>query len=98
MKEKNDTELMNDFNFKYSNFEFDDFFIAVDGNNGKYERIFYKIFELEPKRTGLDTLREMSNALKRFNPINESLKLALAPFTKEVEDSYSKAQDDFYGS
>jgi hypothetical protein len=98
MKKKKDAELMSDFNSKYSNFGFNDFFIDMERNNGKYERIFYKIFELEPNKTGLDTLREMSNTLKRFNPINESLKLALAPFTKEVEDSYSKAQDDSYGS
>jgi hypothetical protein len=100
MKKKNDTELMNDFNLKYSNLDINDFIDAVDRNknNGKYEKIFHKIFEFEPNRTGLSTLREMSNALKHFNPTNENLKLVLSSLSKEVEVSFSIAQVDYYGS
>jgi hypothetical protein len=100
MKKKNDTELMNDFNLKYSNLDINDFIVAVDRNknNGKYEKIFHKIFEFEPNSTGLYTLREMSNALKHFNPTNENLKLGLSSLSKEVEVSFSIAQVDHYGS
>lgn len=87
---KNDTELMNDFNLKYSNLSISDFIIFMDENKneGKYEKIFHKIFDFEPDRTGRDVLREMRNALKQFKPINESLIEELASLKLEVEAAY----------
>jgi hypothetical protein len=89
MKKKNDTELMNDFNEKYSKMNYDEFLdkIMENHNDCKYTRLYKRILYTRDfsEYSNWSQLISMKVALTKFSPTEADLKHNLLERLKPLQ-------------
>jgi hypothetical protein len=89
MKKKNDTELMNDFNKKYSKMNYDEFLdkIMENYNDCKYTILYKKILNTRDfsEYSNWSQLISMKVALTKFSPTEADLKHILLERLKPLQ-------------
>ena len=94
MRKKNDTELMNEFNDKYSKLSHGDFIDSIMDNHNdcRYTRIYKKILNSEnfSECKDWDKLISIKSSLTRFNPTESDLKRVVLNYLKLVQVEIDK--------
>lgn len=97
MGKKSDTEIMNDFNLKYSKLTFSDFLLKIGDNykDSKFTHIFKEILNGKDfKNWPLEQLISMKASIKQFKAektcLKNELTVKLKQIQAEIDNHYSQ--------